>query len=50
MNFIDSIARRWAGEYRVGGGVGMGEGGSNTKLYRLFGAAMMSRSIHSEPR
>ena len=50
MNFIDSVARGG----RVGGGraVGreVGEGGGKTNLYRLFGVAMTSRSIHTEPR
>ena len=50
MNFIDSIAREWVDGWWAGGGVGGGEGGGKTNLYRLFGVAMMSRSIHIEPR
>ena len=45
MNFIDNIARGW-----IGGAAGGGEGGGKTNLYRLFGIAMTSRSIHIEPR
>ena len=48
MNFIDSVAMRWVGRRWAGGEVG--EGGGKTNLYRLFGVAMMSRSIHTEPR
>ena len=47
MNFIDSVARGWVGGWRAGGGVGEGDGKTN---YRLFGVAMTSRSIHTEPR
>ena len=48
MNFIDSVARGWVGGWRAGGGAG--EGGGKTNLYRLFGVAVTSRSIHTEPR
>ena len=48
MNFIDSVARGWVGGWRAGEGVG--EGGGKTNLYKLFGIAMMSRSIHTEHR
>ena len=45
MNFIDSVARGWAG-----GGVWVGEEGGKTNPYTLFGVAMRSGSIHTEPR
>ena len=54
MNFIDSVARGWVGGWvarrQVHGGAGVGERGGKTNLYRLFGVAVMSRSIHTEPR
>ena len=39
INFIDSVARGWAGGWRAGRGMGMKEGGGKTNLYRLFGVA-----------
>ena len=48
MNFIDCVARGWAGGWRADGGVG--EGGGKTNLCRLFVVAMTSGSIHPEPR
>ena len=50
MNLIDSVPRGWVGGWMVGGRVGVGERGGKTNLYRLFGVAMTSRSIHTEPR
>ena len=52
MNFIDSVARggRVGGGRAVGRGGAGGEGGGKTNLYRTFGVAMTSRSIHTEPR
>ena len=52
MNFIDSVARGWVGGRRAGGwrGGGLGREVEKPDLNGLFGVAMTSRSVHTEPR
>ena len=53
MNFIDSVARGWVSGSQVNGGQSRWRGrvgGGKTNLNRLFGVAMTSRSINTEPR